>query len=138
MIAVGGGICTDEFAPFAIRPSEVKKIQRGSERENTLWAQHLILGERDDDQTGSLHISECYLSRGQQILDFPNDDNTELVLYHQLIDKKASAHIQTKHQDGLDTHYEVKSGDILGLEKGVRIKSISTEGDLYIFVAEVK
>ncbi|GGB31018.1 5-deoxy-glucuronate isomerase [Allosediminivita pacifica] len=63
-VAVAGGACNDEFAPFRVRPDEVQSVVVGSSETKSRREICHILGQNAADRAGRLLVSELYAEDG--------------------------------------------------------------------------
>lgn len=64
VIHVAGGRCNIQYAPYRIKPDEVKAVEVGSVDTHSRRVINHILGAKDEGKTGNLLVSELYADPG--------------------------------------------------------------------------
>lgn len=141
-IAVAGGLCAENYAPFRITPSEVDMVQVGSNETKSLRRIFHILGQKQNGRAGNLLVSELYADEGCWSGYPPHKHDTERPpeetffeeIYHYRFQPETGFGGQYCYNDGEEPEVVMtRHGDSFLIDRGYHPTSTSPGHRGYIF-----
>jgi len=140
-IAVAGGLCQGEFAPFRVTPAEVDEVDVGSTETHSRRRIRHIIGADDAHRSGMLLVSELYADDGcwsgyppHKHDETRTGETAHEELYHYRFDPETGFGGQFCYfDDGPCEVYRTQHGDSVLLEGGYHPTVTSPGHREYIF-----
>ncbi|NIO10309.1 MAG: inositol utilization protein [Deltaproteobacteria bacterium] len=141
-IAVAGGRCDREFAPFRIPPDEVEMVDVGSNETKSRRRIFHILGQNAVGRAGNLLVSELYADEGcwsgypphKHDEERGNEETAFEELYHYRFRPETGFGAQIAFQpDGSSQCFMTRNRDTFLLDKGYHPTVTSPGHEEYIF-----
>ena len=144
-IAVGGGVCEQEFEPFRIRPSEVDAVEVGSSETKSHRRICHILGQNGVGRAGNLLVSELYCEEGcwngyppHKHDEMREGETAHEEVYHYRFNPDSGFGGQFIYSEGEEPRAELtRHGDTIVIDRGFHPTVTSPGHEAYIFTVLV-
>jgi len=141
-VAVAGGVCAKEYAPFRVKPSEVEMVDVGSVETRSHRRIFHLLGQNGNGRAGNLLISELYCDHGcwsgypphKHDADQGSAETAHEETYHYRFRPESGFGAQLCFQpDGTAKCFMTRNGDTFLLDRGYHPTVTSPGHEEYIF-----
>jgi 5-deoxy-glucuronate isomerase len=145
-VAIAGGICAGEYAPFRITPEEVTMVEVGSAATHSRRRIFHILGQNANGRAGNLLVSELYADGGcwsgypshKHDTERPPEETNFEEIYHYRFNPATGFGAQFLYEEQVPGAPEPKvvmtrNGDTFIVDKGYHPTVASPGHDGYIF-----
>jgi 5-deoxy-glucuronate isomerase len=141
-LAVAGGVCSEKFPPFRVRPDEVEVVDVGSQETHSHRRIFHLLGQNGQGRAGNLLVSELYADAGcwsgypphKHDEDVGTSETNHEEVYHYRYRPDNGFGAQLCFQpDGSAKGFMTRSGDTFILDRGYHPTVTSPGHEAYVF-----